>query len=462
MACLPRSILSASSTSTPLEESIDLAALASTLRELGRVAHLRDLGTQGPLVAAAGEGSLFHCLFGRDAIRMAMDLLDDFPEVAHTTVIELARLQGITDNPRAEEEPGRILHEHRYPDDPQASTLRAYWDFPYFGAVDSTPQWINLLGVYVQRYGRGILSEKVTNRAWHVVSLRESFRDTLGWILRRLDNPLGGGYLWVKRGSPYGIPNQVWEDSPDSYYFEDGTLLDFSRPYAPVAVQGYVYDALLAAADLFESDASLAPVSPAALRERAAEIRENVLASFWQPDLRTFALALAQRDDGQMHPARVVASGPGHLLASRLLDGPDVARLREQLIARLLEPDMLAAAGIRTKSTHAARYLPGSYHNGSTWPMDTGVIADGLRRHEHAVEADDLDSRILRACAAVGGFPEFFRGEPDAFRVNRDVVDVVENGQVNRMEQPPQARQGWTATRVWAILRRHEAAVLAA
>jgi glycogen debranching enzyme len=150
----------------------------------------------------------------------------------------------------------------------------------------------------------------------------------------------------------------------------------------------------------------------------------------------------------------VVASSPGHLLASRLLDGPDVASTRERLIARLGEADLLAAAGVRTKSTRSARFRPGSYHNGSVWPMDTGVIADGFRRHGYGAAAADLDRRILAGCAATGEFPEFLRGETDGtLRVNTRIVDVVDNGIHNRLEQPPQLAQGWTATRVWRILR---------
>jgi glycogen debranching enzyme len=86
--------------------------------------------------------------------------------------------------------------------------------------------------------------------------------------------------------------------------------------------------------------------------------------------------------------------------------------------------------------------------------MDSGVIADGLRRHGFEAQAVDLEDRILRACAVTGGFPEFFRGDADgSIRVNVDTVDEVVDGVTNRLEQPPQANQGWTATRVWRILR---------
>ena len=126
-------------------------SLRRTLCDLGRVARLEDLGSHGPLLASAGACSLFHCLFGRDSIRMALDLLEDFPAVARVTLLELARLQGVFDNPRGEEEPGRILHEYRQPDDPHAPRLSEFWDMPYFGAVDSTPQWVNLLRAFCDR-----------------------------------------------------------------------------------------------------------------------------------------------------------------------------------------------------------------------------------------------------------------------------------------------------------------------
>jgi glycogen debranching enzyme len=436
---------------------IDVDALQATLCELGRVERLEQLGASGPLVASAGVESLFHCLFGRDSLRMALDLLDDFPALARTTLLQLARLQGVRHNPRGEEEPGRILHEHRYPGDPHAARLGQHWDLPYYGAVDTTPQWINLLAAYCERVGdTRILEEPITDRAWRRLTLLDSLLMALEWMLRRLDDASGGGFIWVRRMRPDGIANQVWEDSADAYYHADGRLLDFTRAYAPVGVQGLAFDALLGASELLEGLAhGTLPVDTRNLRQRASELRARTLGHFWQPDLGTFAHAVSVEDGGLLRPARVVASSPGQLLATRLLDGSDVNPVRNRLAARLLEPDLLACAGIRTKSTSAARFRAGAYHNGSTWPWDTGVIADGLRRHGFTAAATDLDARVLRACAQVGGFPEFFRGdESDVASINEVIVDAIVDGVPNRLEQPPQARQGWTATRVWRILRR--------
>jgi glycogen debranching enzyme len=446
--------------------TVDRALLERTLCHLGQVGRLADLGRAGPLLASAGADSLFHCLFGRDAIRMAFDLLDDFQAVAEATLLALARLQGVRLNPRAEEEPGRILHEDRPPDDGLLPRLALRWTFPYYGSVDATPQWINLLAAYTARAGDAILDAEVVDRLGRRVTVLDSLLAAVGWMLGRLDHPAGGGYLWVRRMLPDGIANQVWEDSGDSYYYEDGTLFDFAYPYAPVAVQGYAYDALLGAAEIVSrrrgADAVRAP-DPATLRERAAELRACFLRDFWQADLATFALALtfenppASSADGRAsgRPARVIASSPGHLLAGRLLDGDDAVDMRETLIRRLFEPDLLAGAGIRTRSTGSPRFRPGSYHNGSVWPMDTGVISDGLRQHGHAELADDLDRRVLAACAEIGGFPELFRGEVDgSIAVTTETIDLTEDGKLHRLEQPPQPNQGWTATRVWRILGR--------
>jgi glycogen debranching enzyme len=438
-----------------LDHALNLNLLSRVLCDLGRVEYLADLGRNGPLVASAGSESLFHCLFGRDSIRIAFDLLEDFPLVAERTLVELARLQGVAFNPRAEEEPGRILHEHRHPGDPHAARLSEHWDFPYYGAVDSTPLWMCLLGAYCQRQGTAILAQPLTNRAWQSITLRDSLLAAARWLLGRLDDPRGDGLLWVQRVSPHGILNQVWEDSPDSYHHADSAIYPLRSAYAPINVQGYAYDALLITADLLELNRDGQPsLRPADLRERASRLRAHVLAQLWQPDLGTFAHALEIDADGHCQPARVATSAAGHLLDSHLLDGPDAAPVRERLVRRLFESDLLDAAGIRTKSTANPRFRAGSYHNGSTWPMDTGVIADGLRRHGYHHLADDLEERILSGCASVGSFPEFFRGDSDGtIRVNTEVVDAVVDGAWNRLEQPPQANQGWTASRVWRILR---------
>jgi glycogen debranching enzyme len=114
-------------------------------------------------------------------------------------------LQGVTVNPRAEEEPGRILHEFRHPDDPHTPAT-GQWDFPYYGAVDTTPQWITLLHAYAVRYGLDILEEEHTNRAGRRITLRDSLLSAVAWIVARMDDPVCGGYVWVRRANEFGWP----------------------------------------------------------------------------------------------------------------------------------------------------------------------------------------------------------------------------------------------------------------
>lgn len=426
--------------------TVSARLVTRALCQLGHVRTLDRLGSRGPLDASAGRASAFGCLFGRDSVRMALDLLDDFPAVGRATIQRLTALQGVRHNPRAEEEPGRILHEHRCASDPLARRVQEWWDLPYYGAVDATPLYVTLIGAYCDRYGPSLLRERVRDRNGQLITLRTGLARAVTWIEARLERD---GYVCVKRAQPHGIRNQVWEDSGDSHYDESGRLFDPAVAYAPVAVQGYAYDALRVGAT-YSDDRREASHWHAL----AGALRRKVLATFWSEDMATFVPAVVL-DSASPTPARVVASSPGHLLASGLLDGPDAAGYREPLVQRLLAPDLLAAAGIRTKSTTAPRFHPGAYHNGSVWPMDTGVIADGLRRHGYAAQADDLEDRILRACASVGRLVEFFRGDLESrILINECSVDVVDDAAVWKLEQPPQHTQGWTVTRVWRILRR--------
>jgi glycogen debranching enzyme len=432
---------------TPDVESLEPERLARALCRLGHVRQLQDLGRGGPLDASAGRKSAFGCLFGRDSLRMALDLVDDFPAVARVTIRRLTALQGVRESARAEEEPGRILHEYRYLPEAGTASIVHPWDMPYYGSVDATPLYVNLIDAYCQQFGQAILSERVRDRTRRLISIRTGMERALGWIEGRLAEH---GYVYVRRAQPRGLGNQVWEDSFDSQYDESGRLFDPDVAYAPVEVQGYAYDALLAGAALAEN-----PTRVRHLRALASMLRRKVLSEFWLTDLGTFAPALVLEPSGT-RPSRVVASSPGHLLASKLLDGEDAAAQRSALVARLLAADMLTPAGIRTKSTGSPRFNAGSYHNGSVWPMDTGVIADGMRRHGYTAEADDLDDRVLRACASVGDFVEFFRGDTDAIAINDRIRDVEEAGALRRLEQPPQRTQGWTVSRVWRVLRRRD------
>ena len=236
---------------------------------------------------------------------MALDLLDDFPRVAEATLLELAALQGVRHDPRAEEEPGRSSTSTGSP------TTRSGLSWRSCGPSRTTARsTARRNGSSCWRRTPPASATRSSTRRSSIASDARSPCSTacwsaLRWIVGRLDDH-GGGYLWVRAGLSDGIANQVWEDSSDSYYHADGTLFDVAQPYAPVAVQGYAYDALLGVAEILEGRgargkgrggrtqerARIEQCWATELRARAADLRARFLREFWQADLGTFALAL--------------------------------------------------------------------------------------------------------------------------------------------------------------------------
>ena len=90
------------------------------------------------------EQKLFHCLFGRDSLIISSLLRQQNANLQINTVCALAAFQGQAFNSVSEEEPGRIAHEVRDLDDPQAARIAAEsgWQFPYYGSVDATLLWL--------------------------------------------------------------------------------------------------------------------------------------------------------------------------------------------------------------------------------------------------------------------------------------------------------------------------------
>jgi glycogen debranching enzyme len=264
----------------------------------------------------------------------------------------LARHQGEHEDLNTEEQPGRIMHELRRGEMARSGEIP---HLPYYGTIDATPLWIILLHEAWRWTGDDRLVRELLPNA----------RRALDWIDRYGDAD-GDGFVEYTRTSQKGLVNQGWKDSSDGVPFPDGFLPE--SPIALVEVQGYVYDAKLRAAALFERFGD--PPAAERLRAEAALLREKVIERFWIEELGTFALAL----DGEKRPIPTVATNAGHLLWSRLPKPDQVGRMAEAFLA----PDMFSGWGIRTLSSRHAVYNPMSYHNGSVWPHDNALIVLGL------------------------------------------------------------------------------------
>lgn len=384
------------------------------------------------------EQNLFHCLFGRDSLLISNLLNKRLPNLESSVVKALGGVQGSKFESFSEEEPGRIPHEVRDGSDQRAVELMkdSSWDFPYYGAVDSTLLWV-IAVANVAKIKPAEL-DLVTNG----VPLWQRVIAATEWIISRMQTP--SGLIESNRSNPRGIQNQVWKDSEDSYMHHDGTLAE-GNSTASIETVGEAYDALLSAAEIQKLRPSkIWPESETALLARADRLQEKLIELLWLGD--RFALG-TERVDGVVQKALdSQASNQGRLLNSRILDAPKMLKYREAIASALSDPQLLGDSGLRTLSSSHPSYRPGGYHTGSVWPMDAVFAARGLTKHGFQKESLLLLSRTKKAIESIGGYPEFFRGDsPENGLITTRVTDVVtEAGVLNRVCQPPQMIQGWT------------------
>lgn len=387
---------------------------------------------------------LFQAGFGRDALEFSKKTIDLMPQIAHSTIRHLAQLQGISG-----EEEGQIMHEYRHPDDPirEALELKLGWTFPYYGSVDSTLMFIQLIGTYVRRKGREILEESYTGRDGVEHKIEHALLHALGWLKRKMDQS-PQGFIEYKKGKKGDIENQAWKDSLEAYHHSDGRLADNTYGIASFSVQVEAYKALQAAWHLMKDQQKV-------LHNRIGALRNSILDRFWIEDERGgyFALGLERQADETYIPLTIRTSDMGHILDSDLLAGndPNIVRMREMLIETLFSKEMLAVSGVRTLSNGEVRFNPGAYHNGSVWPRENARIARGLKRHGYYGLTLDLHKRTLNVWQTTKIFPELVRGgnEPKP-TLNYWIVLVKseDRKQPYKLQQPGQEIQAWSVSAV--------------
>ncbi|WP_104140356.1 glycogen debranching N-terminal domain-containing protein [Arthrobacter sp. ZGTC131] len=370
---------------TLLENSLDeLDGLRLATRQL----------PDAPFIAAGAPW--YFTLFGRSSLWTARMLLPLDAALSAGTLRVLAEFQGTESDPEAAQEPGKILHELRSKELVlESEGLR----LPprYFGAVDSTLLWLCLLA-----------------ELWHtgkeddvVRALLPNARRAVEWLLTAgSPDGRGTGFLTYLDTAGNGLRNQGWKDSAEALQFRDGRRA--GGPIALAEVQGYAYQAALAAAELFEATAGEVgdPVSHA-LRDFASGLQQRFRERFWVVDGAGSFPAMAL--DGSGTPLDVPASNMGHLLGTDLLS-PEEARL---VADRLLGAELYTGYGLRTMSNRAAGFWPYSYHCGSVWTHDTAIAIRGLLAEGFTSEARTLAEGLLTASESFGNrLPGLFAGVP--------------------------------------------------
>jgi glycogen debranching enzyme len=361
----------------------------------------------------------FMTVFGRDSLITAYESMHVHAELAQAALEALAELQATEWDSWRDAEPGKILHELRRG---TLAALNRIPHTPYYGSHDSTLLWLIVLDEF----------ERWTADTAFVRRMEKHARAALQWLEGPADLD-GDGYIEYRKrsDSDKALDNHCWKDSSKSILFADGRQ---AKP--PIAVcehQGYAYDARLRVARLMrevwddEDEAQR-------LEHDAEQLKQRFNKDFWSTSRRHYVLAL-DKDKQQVDS---LTSNLGHLLWSGIVDEERAGAT----VRRLMRDDMFSGWGVRTMSTNDAGYNPLQYHNGTVWPHDTAIAAEGMRRYGFAEEAAKLSEALLDATRAFSNqLPEVFAG------FARDETDVP-------IEYPDALKpQSWAAAAPLLALR---------
>jgi len=324
--------------------------------------------------------------FGRDGIITAMQTLWIYPELSKYVLKFLAATQAKKLNDLQDAEPGKIFHELRNGEMAQTGEIPFKL---YYGSIDTTPLFIMLACMYYERTGDLDFMKEI----WPNV------KDAVEWIDKYGDAD-GDGFVEYKRKKKSGLSNQGWKDSFDSIFHTDGALAE--APIALCEVQGYTYAAKLGVAKLFFLFGEKGKAVQ--LLEQARLLKENFAKAFWSEEKQTYVIAL----DGNKKQCNISTSNAGHCLFT------GIAGLvhAKAIVRTLLNNKLFSGWGIRTVAKSEIRYNPMSYHNGSIWPHDNGIIALGFARYGFIQEAETLASAVYKAALEFEStrLPELFCG----------------------------------------------------
>ena len=328
----------------------------------------------------------FAAPFGRELLLVGLETLLLDLRWSEAAVGFLGRHQGVHDSAFREEQPGKIMHELRRG---ELAGLRAIPHTPYFGSVDATALWLLLLSELTMWTGD---LEGFDLR-------RDGVDAALDWLGRDGDFD-GDGFVEYERRSRMGLRNQGWRDAGDAVLHTDGSVAKGSIALAET--QGLVYYAKRRLAALY---GQLGDVERAErLTHEARVLKKRFNERFWMEDEGFFAMAL----DGEKNQVKTVCSTIGQALWSRIIDDEHVPAV----VKRLMAPDMFTGWGVRTFSKEMRGYNPVSFYNGSVWPYDTALIANGMKKHGYVQESNRLAWGLVEAAGAheYSRLPEMFCG----------------------------------------------------
>jgi len=353
-------------------------------------------GTDHMVFVPAAGLPWFVALFGRDALIVSLQTMIVYPEFAAGALEILGQYQATERDDYRDAEPGKILHELRHG---ELAHFKWIPHTPYYGTADATPLYLIALHTAWRSTGDRSLIERHLQTA----------EACLIWIDKYGDRD-GDGLQEYQTRSTAGYENMAWKDSGDSVMYPDGTLV--RGPKALCELQGYVYDAWLRMAQIYDELDNKRRAN--LLREKAAVLFKTFNEAFWDEESGFYAFAL----DGDKKKVLSVASNVGQCLWSGII-APERA---QTVVKRLMRKDMWSGWGIRTLSANHRSFNPYNYQTGAVWPHDNALIALGMRRYGFAAEAAAVARDISGAAShfLLNQLPELYGGlqrSPTSFPV---------------------------------------------
>lgn len=367
---------------------------------------VKELETENGILAS-GRNEIYGGIFGRDSLITCLKLLqvykktknEDCLRIVKKSLKTLASLQGQEINPESGEEPGKILHEYR-PDNHEHLTKhhqKPWYVYPdnsmrSYDTIDASPLFL----ITAYRYLQQSHDYKFTEL------LLPNIKAAINWIVSYGDTN-GDGLIDFssKADREYNGPfTDNWMDHPDTIFHEDGSPVRY--PLAPVEVQAYAYVALRLWSIYFTSSES---VFTEILQLKAQELKEVFNEKYVVKTNKEAYFSF--NIDGAGKPLVSRRSNIGHALWASLTVEDD--GIRDSIIEKkyiplvvkqLLSVDIFEPkAGIRTLSLRSRNFQPNGYHNGTIWPHDNSIIAEGFENFGFKKEARNIRRAYLHAIA---------------------------------------------------------------
>lgn len=403
-------------------------------------------------------------IFGRDSIIASRELLDWDPQIAKEVILTLASLQGVKFDKRTDEEPGRIMHEHKDFDLWKTDKINRFinrvaaraWGSKHsqmttYFSVDSTPQFIILVAEYA-RIDPTILGETVIRSDKVEITILDVLTKAANWII---GHTAESGLVEVGRHNPISLIHHNWKDSPTAYIHENGELANVFRPIAYLSVQVLSTDALIAASKIVDKKTATNWLRV------AREIRYKTIKKFWMEDKKFFASAIDQDEHGNERILKTLQSDAFWVLNSNLFDDMPESEKKKfiiPLVERMFSSDFITDAGIRCRSLkHLAVNMAGYHGAHAVWPIDTAIAAKGLRRQGFEKLANQLEARIVNSTNMSGSHYEFFYVMPDG----KVVLDLKAASRWRAyaeklpIQMKPEQDIAWTVAAVFSIKMRN-------